>query len=267
MKVTKQQVNVLIMVLGVVIIALTYFYGVQKLNEKTEALEAENGQLRSEVNTLQELQLKQNSYIADTEMMKGLCEAVADMFPSRILTEDEIMYAVKLENQVGCYFSYVGTPVTQNIEIPLGERENILAGITDITGAIAQNSTVNEEQIYSADGIMLGNAASSNNFVCTYDQFKQIVKLIVENPDIRSIDEVSLAYDNTAGSLTGTMTINYYSMSGTDKSYELPNTGVAGYGVDCIFGAVIRGQEPAAPSVEDTAEGESAEEGQDLDIE
>ena len=44
MKVTKQQVNVLIMVLGVVIIALTYFYGVQKLNEKTEALEAENGQ-------------------------------------------------------------------------------------------------------------------------------------------------------------------------------------------------------------------------------
>lgn len=51
MKVTKQQVNVLIMVLGVVIIALTYFYGVQKLNEKTEALEAENGQLRNEINT------------------------------------------------------------------------------------------------------------------------------------------------------------------------------------------------------------------------
>lgn len=259
MKVTKQQVNVLIMVLGVVIIALTYFYGVQKLNEKTEALEAENGQLRNEVNTLQELQIKQNSYIADTEVMKGLCEVVADMFPSRILTEDEIMYAVKLENQIGCYFSYVGTPVTQNIEIPLGERENILAGLTDVTGAITQYSTVNEEQVYSVDGIMLGNAASSNNFVCTYDQFKQLVKLIVENPNLRSIDEISLSYDNSTGSLTGTMTINYYSMSGTDRKYELPQTGVAGYGVDCIFGAVIRQQEPAAPPVEDVTEGEAGE--------
>lgn len=259
MKVTKQQVNLLIMVLGVVIIALTYFYGVQKLNEKTEALEAENGQLRNEINTLQELQLKQNSYIADTEMMKGLCEAIADMFPSRILTEDEIMYAVRLENQVGCYFSYVGTPVTQNIEIPLGEKENILAGITDITGAIAQNSTINEEQVYNVDGIMLGNAASSNNFVCTYDQFKQLVTLIVENPDMRSIDEISLSYDNTTGSLTGTMTINYYSMSGTDRKYELPQTGVAGYGVDCIFGAVIRQQEPAVSPAEGMTEGEQAE--------
>ena len=244
MKVTKQQVNLLIMVLGVIIIVLTYFYGVQKLNEKTEMLETENGQLRSEINTLQQLQLKQNSYIADTEMMKGLCEAVAEMFPSYVLTEDEIMYAVKLENQVGCYFSYVGTPDTQNIEIPLGEREDILAGITDITGAIAQNSVINEDEIFNAQGIVLGNAASSNNFVCTYDQFKQLVKLIRENDDMRSIDEISLSYDNTTGSLTGTMTINYYSMSGTGKKYNLPQTGVAGYGVDCIFGAVIRQTEP-----------------------
>ena len=254
MKVTKQQVNVLIMVLGVIIIALTYFYGVQKLNEKTEALEIENGQLRGEMNTLQELQLKQNSYIADTEMMKGLCEVVAQMFPSRILNEDEIMYAVKLENQVGCYFSYVGTPETQNIEIPLGERENILAGVTDITGAIAQNSTVNPEQVYSVDGLMLRNSASVNNFVCTYDQFKQLVKLITENEDLRSIDEISLSYDNTTGSLTGVMTINYYSMSGTGRKYEQPQTGVVGLGVDCIFGAVIRAQEPQVLPAEDVLE-------------
>lgn len=240
MKVTKQQVNVLIMVLGVIIIALTYFYGVQKLNEKTEMLETQNGQLRNEINTLQMLQLKQNSYIADTEMMKGLCEAVVEMFPSYVLTEDEIMYAVKLEDQVGCYFSYVGTPGTQNIDIPLGERENMLADLPDVTGAIAQNSVMNEEQIFNAQGIVLDNSASSNNFSCTYDQFKQLVKLIRENEDMRSIDEISLSYDNTTGSLTGTMTINYYSMSGTGKKYDLPRTGVAGYGVDCIFGAVIR---------------------------
>lgn len=256
MKVTKQQVNVLIMVLGVVIIALTYFYGVKKLNEKTETLEIENGQLRAEIETLQQLQLKQNSYISDTEMMKGLCEAIVDVFPSRILNEDEIMYAVKLENQVGCYFSYVGTPETQNIEIPLNERENILANVTDLTGAIEQNSgLVNEEQIFSAQGIMLANSASMNNFTCTYEQFKQLVKLIRENEDMRSIDEINLAYDNTTGSLSGSMTINYYSMIGTDRQYEEPRTGVAGYGVDCIFGAVIKETEPEASVTDEALDG------------
>lgn len=259
MKVTKQQANVLIMVLGVIIIALTYFYGVQKLNEKTEILQTENRQLRDEISTLQQLQLKQNSYIADTEMMKGLCEAIAGMFPSYVLTEDEIMYAVKLENQVGCYFSYVGTPATQNIEIPLGVRENILANVTDLTGAIAQNSTVNSEQIFSAEGLVLGNSASSNNFSCTYDQFKQLVKLINESNDLRSIDDISLSYDNTTGSLTGTMTINYYSMSGTGRKYGAPQTGVAGYGVDCIFGAVIRQEEPVVVIPADADESDAAD--------
>ncbi|MCM1102748.1 MAG: hypothetical protein NC409_01480 [Clostridium sp.] len=256
MKVTKQQVNVLIMVLGVVIIALTYFYGVKKLDEKTEMLEIENSQLRAEIETLQQLQLKQNSYISDTEMMKGLCEAIVEVFPSRILNEDEIMYAVSLENQVGCYFSYVGTPETQNIEIPLNERENILANVTDLTGAIEQNSgLVNEEEIFSAQGIMLANSASMNNFTCTYDQFKQLVKLIRENEDMRSIDEINLAYDNTTGSLTGSMTINYYSMIGTDRQYEQPPTGVAGYGVDCIFGAVIKETEQESPVTDEALEG------------
>ncbi|MBD5480979.1 MAG: hypothetical protein HDR15_00385 [Lachnospiraceae bacterium] len=258
MKVTKQQVNVLIMVLGVIIIALTYFYGVQKLNEKTEILEAENGKLRNEINTLQQLQLKQNTYIADTEMMKGLCEVIVEMFPSYVLTEDEIMYAVKLENQVGCHFSYVGTPVTENIEIPLGEKENMLADLQDITGAIAANSTVNEEQIFSVNGFMLGRSASTNNFTCTYDQFKKLVMLIREEDNLLSMDEISLSYNNMTGSLSGTMTINYYSMSGTGRKYELPQTGVAGYGVDCIFGAVIRDEEPVT-APEDDMLGEDTE--------
>ncbi|MBD5533313.1 MAG: hypothetical protein HDQ98_14145 [Lachnospiraceae bacterium] len=258
MKVTKQQVNVLIMVLGVIIIALTYFYGVQKLNEKTEILEVENGQLRNEIDALQQLQLKQNSYIADTEMMKGLCEVIVEMFPSYVLTEDEIMYAVKLENQVGCYFSYVGTPVTENIDIPLGTRENILADLQDLTGAIAANSTVNQEQIFSTDGFMLGRSASTNTFTCTYDQFKELVKLIREEDNLLSIDEISLSYNNTTGSLSGNMTINYYSMSGTGRKYEPPRTGVAGYGVDCIFGAVIQEEVPVA-APEDDSLGEDAE--------
>lgn len=261
MKVTKKEANLIIILLGVIIIVLTYFYGVQKLNEKTEALNAENGQLRNEINALQTLQLKQKGYIEDTEMMKGMGEMIMAMFPSKIQTEDQIMYAVSVEDKIGCYFSYVGTPVTQLIEIPLGERENSLATVSDITGQIAAHSTVDPAQILSADGLMLGNSSSTNNFICTYDQFKELVKLITGNSDLRSINDISLSFDNSNGNLTGTMTINYFSMEGNGREYEAPQTGVNGHGVDCIFGAVVEESESAGDAAaEGTGEGEETAE-------
>lgn len=239
MKVTKKEASLLIVVLGIVIIALTYFYGVKKLNEKTEQLTAENAQLRDGISALEILQLKQQTYIGDTELMKGLGERIMEMFPSQIQTEDQILYAAELEDRVGCYFSYISTPASQNINITLEPREDSLSGVPDITGAIAAHSTVDPEQILSVNGVMFANSASSNSFVCTYDQFKELVTRITDNPDVRSIDNISLAFDNSTGSLTGTMTINYYSMPGNGREYYEPLTGVNRHGVDCIFGAVV----------------------------
>lgn len=239
MKVTKKEVNLLIIVLGIVIIVLTYFYGVKKLNEKTEQLTAENAQLRDGISALEILQLKQKTYIGDTELMKGMGELIMEMFPSQIQTEDQILYGAELEDRIGCYFSYIGTPDSQNIDIMLEPREDNLSGVPDITGAIAAHSTVDPEQILSVDGLMFANSASSNSFVCTYNQFKKLVTRITENPDIRSIDSINLSFDNSTGSLTGTMTINYYSMPGNGREYHEPLTGVNRHGVDCIFGAVV----------------------------
>lgn len=247
MKVTKKEVNLLIIVLGIVVIALTYFYGVKKLNEKTEQLTAENAQLREGISALEILQLKQQTYIGDTEIMKGLGESIMAMFPSEMQTEDQILYAAELEDRVGCYFSYISTPQSQNINIMLEPREDNLSGVPDITGAIEAHSTVDPEQILSVNGVLFANSASSNSFVCTYDQFKELVTWITENPDIRSIDNISLSFDNSTGSLTGTMTINYYSMPGNGREYREPSTGVNRHGVDCIFGAVVNDNRSLVP--------------------
>lgn len=265
MKVTKKEVNLIIILLGAIIVVLTYFYGVQKLKEKTEAVEAENGQLRSEIDALSILQVKQTTYVEDTEMMKGYGELIMGMFPSMIKTEDQIMYASQLEDRVGCYFSYVGTPVTQNVEILLEAREDALAGIPDVTGSIAANSTTDPEQMLSVDGLMFGNSPSVNHFVCTYEQFKELVTAITENPDIKSIDQINLSFDNTTGSLTGAMTINYYTMYGNGRVYEEPWTGVNGHGVDCIFGAIVEEDESvtSAGSEENGEEADGAESGED----
>lgn len=246
MKVTKKEVNLIIILIGVIIIACSYFFGVKKFNERTQKLENENSALRTEIQTLEPLSIKQKEYEENTQTMKSFGELVQEVFPSEVRVEDQILYADELETEIGCYFSFVETPSTTYFDIPLGERENVLAALTDITGAIAAHSVVNPEHILDASNLVLGASASGNTFTCTYDQFKELVTYITKDPDIKSIDSVTLSFDSATGILSGSMVINYYSMRGTGKSYTEPTTGVSGHGVDCIFGSLAQEPEFAA---------------------
>ena len=63
MKVSKRDIYLSIILLGLIVIALSYFIGVKKLNTRTEELEAENRNLRSESQVLEEIQIKQKQYM------------------------------------------------------------------------------------------------------------------------------------------------------------------------------------------------------------
>ena len=253
MKVSKRDIYLSIILLGLIAIALSYFIGVKKLNTRTEELEAENRNLRSESQVLEEIQIKQKQYMQDNQSMMETAAIFTALFPSEVREEDQIMYASRIENMVGCYFSYVATPTTSYLDIPKAERENKLAPLTDITGAIAAHSTVNPANMLDASGMLLGCASSDNVFGCTYDQFKDMVTYITGDPRLKSIDNITLSYDSTTGNLTGNMTINYYTLTGTGASYSEPDTHVIGHGVDCIFGSLAL--EPETDGAQESVQG------------
>ncbi len=244
MKVSKKDINLSIILLGLIVIILSYFVGVKKLNDRTESLERENGTLRAEIQVLDELQARQKQYIQDNQTMQETARVFMGLYPAEIREEDQIMYASKLEDIVGCYFSYVATPKTTYLDIDKGTVENRLATVTDLTGAIAAHSTTNPDNMLDAGGMLIGCTSSDNAFGCTYDQLKELVEYITRDPLLKSIDNITLSYDSSTGNLNGNMTINYYSMTGTGRSYEEPDTYVLGHGVDCIFGslAVVQGE-------------------------
>lgn len=243
MKVSKKDINLSIILLGLLVIILSYFVGVNKLNTRTEALEQENSTLRSEVQVLDELQAKQKQYIQDNQTMQETARVFMELYPAEVREEDQIMYASKLEDVIGCYFSYVATPKTTYLDIPKSELENKLAAVPDLTGAIAAHSTTNPENMLDAGGMLIGCTVSDNTFGCTYEQFKEMVEYITRDSLLKSIDNITLSYDASTGNLNGSMTINYYSMTGTGRSYEEPDTHVLGQGVDCIFGSLAIVQE------------------------
>ena len=98
MKVKKSEIQLLIAVIGVLIAVCTYFLVYSSFNEKSDALEAQNVTLSSQVATLEILDQRKADYIEATGKMQSYITNFENRFPADILPEDSIMMVKTLED-------------------------------------------------------------------------------------------------------------------------------------------------------------------------
>ena len=98
MKVKKSEIQLLIAVIGVLIVVCTYFLVYCSFNEKSDALEAQNVTLSSQVATLEALDQRKADYIEATGKMQSYITNFENRFPADILPEDSIMMVKTLED-------------------------------------------------------------------------------------------------------------------------------------------------------------------------
>lgn len=230
MKVKKSEIQLLIAVIGVLIAVCTYFLVYSSFNEKSDALEAQNVTLSSQVATLEALDQRKADYIEATGKMQSYITNFENRFPADILPEDSIMMVKTLED-------YTRTEVAN---IAFGsEAEVVYTPAADTTAAAATTATspVSTDGTAYADTHMY-EVPLSISISCTYDDFKGLVRYIYNQQERESIQGVSISYNETDGMLTGNMTMNTYYLLGTDKVYSSPYIPDMQMGVDTIFGNV-----------------------------
>lgn len=226
MKVKKSEIQLLIAVIGVLIAVCTYFLVYSSFNEKSDALEAQNVTLSSQVATLEALDQRKADYIEATEKMQSYITNFENRFPADILPEDSIMMVKTLED-------YTRTEVAN---IAFGsEAEVVYTPAAD--AATTATSPVSTDGTAYADTHMY-EVPLSISISCTYDDFKGLVRYIYNQQERESIQGVSISYNETDGMLTGNMTMNTYYLLGTDKVYSSPYIPDMQMGVDTIFGNV-----------------------------
>ena len=239
MKVKKSEIQLLIAVIGVLIAVCTYFLVYSKFNEKSDALEAENATLSSQVATLEILDQRKADYIEATEKMQSYITNFENRFPADILPEDSIMMVKTLED-------YTRTEVAN---IAFGSEAEVVytpaAAATDAAADAAADTTAaaatTAASPVSTDGTAYADTHMyevplSISISCTYDDFKGLVRYIYTQQERESIQGVSISYNETDGMLTGNMTMNTYYLLGTDKVYSSPYIPDMQMGVDTIFG-------------------------------
>lgn len=237
--------KLLIILSGVVILALTYFFIFSPQAEKREDLKMENMSLESEYNELSLLASKSDDYTQKTQQMADQMQSVYDNFPSYLQIENGIMDAVAIEKSTNTVIREltVGTPIA--IDVVVETQTDITAeeGATDSAntestadtesdtasdGASNVQSTVGHYQLYDVSSVM--------SFTSEYHGLKAMISEVIGSSDKKTISTLNASFDNSTGKLTGEMLVEAYFLYGLDKPYEAPYIPSVPHGTNNLFG-------------------------------
>lgn len=215
----RKDVQLLILVAGILAAVLSWQFVYKSNQTKAETIRTENTALRETVTKLEAMDAQKDTYLAETERMKQECTAITDAFPSNLLAEDEMMYLYNMENMT---LNQVVVP-----SIGFGQLTEITYdGSTNIDGYEAVD-----------EGIRLFSSQSNVSYVTTYSGLKNMVNYVYSMPGRKSISSINV----TAGSdgyLSGTMSLEFYAMTGTEKLYVPMDIPGVGLGKSNLFGVL-----------------------------
>lgn len=290
LKLKRRDLIILLYVAGIVLAALVYFLYFQPKLQENEAAATENFSLLTQYQNLATLSAKQEEYKSKIETDKLEIEQMTQNFPADIKAEDEILYARKLETDLGIAVSDVGVTdpiLIYSLASGSPTEDGTASANTASTTSTASSADTTESDAAAAatdsattvNGTLGGNAASqaasalqnaagtgassedtgvlystpvSMTFTSTYDQFKDLLDTVPKNEEKQSIESVSATYDTTTGNLMGTIVINKFLMTGTNQVYTTPDDTAVPKGTQNIFGTVTAPAEQTAQAAEST---------------
>lgn len=271
MTVSKKDILLLIGFLGILAAVCSYLFVFQPTMEKADALEQENLQLQLRITDLTAKMANKDTYESRTEQMEQEMKAIYQLFPVDVREEDSILLAINQELMAPMKIDSITIEALQDVnfledadtgeeveyiyEIDEIEQYEAQEGITEETAATTTQADVSAD---STSPLSLKNRKVTINYTVSYEGLKRSVKNINMQTNRMTIDNVTVAYDETTGLLQGMTTVNMYCVWGqADKEYVAPDFSSVLLGTDNIFGTITVHSEENMPEMNaDAAESE-----------
>ena len=236
MSISNRDKGILLGLLGFVLAVLSYVLVFNPMTLKNETLKTELATLKTREAELLELESNLAYYKEQIVLYNNHNQEMVAKFPAEVKPESEIMYAVELEDQLDVEFSSLnyGTPVE-------------IAAV----GGAAEAAPEGEAAAEPATAVTAYCTPLSATYNATYQGLKDVILHTADKTDRLVVDTVTASYDSTTGNLVGSMTINMYTVSGTERMYKEPYVPAMFMGTDNIFGTI---EIPANQDSQDTQE-------------
>lgn len=259
MKMKKSDINILIMLFGILIPVAVYFFVYNSYTEKTASLNGANEQLQVEVDYLQDLADHKQQYIDDTEAMQIQIAEIKSHFPAQYRPEDDILYIIGVENEQGATIPSISMGTSTMIEVAAPESEVVAAEGEAQPEGEGEEVVEGDTTEVAAPAMCLYTTPINVRMTSSYRSLKDIINKLNTDNDRKSIDSLSVVFDAESGELSSALGFSAYSLTGTENEYVSPNVPGIFYGTSDIFNT---GEKSAAILAEKEAT-EAAEEAED----
>ena len=236
--ISQRDKSLLLVLLGMLLLFVSFYFGFQGLQDKTKKVKAENEILNTQIAALEEIAGKKELYITETEALGQKMEERIKGFPSDMIAEDIILYVKGMEQATETYVSSVSLPGRAGISINQEMELNKLEAAEDTTGVITANSFQNDGTIPDTEKMTFSCISSDMSFATTYSGLKEMIKSITGDENRKNVDNISLIFNENTGNLSGNMTVNYFILQGSGKEYLQPKASAGTKGIECIFGTL-----------------------------
>lgn len=202
MKDIKQYGPIIAILLGVALVILSYMYGLQAYNKKSDEVKEEIKTLEKEYKSLKTMYDNKAEYEKMKSEYEEKYEELISKYDADITDESVSMDLVDIEQKAKVFV----------ITMSMQEKTSVYE-----FGAMASNNPDNPQPT----GINAGYAGlfKEYNVVAegTYDNIKETLKAVINNSKRKVITSAAFSNDFSTGKVTVTMRINEYAVSGDDR--------------------------------------------------
>ncbi len=210
----EKTIRIIILLIIAIVVVCAFRFGYMPLNEKTEAVEAENVQLQSQLTELNLKILHQAEYEDATTASMTVVNDTINRYAAGNTPEKSIMIISGMESRIGAKVS----------AISFGQETQFF-------------SSTNVPSVLNL-GVYGFKSTLGINFQASYKSLKDMLSFIAEYPERMNVSTLSATFSSETGYLTGSANINLYSIAGTDKEYVSPVIGGVNIGTENIFGTI-----------------------------
>ncbi len=252
MSISERDKKILIVFVGILIFALVYYFPIRSYTEDAEKLNTENVGLTAKLAELEAKVARESEIKAETTNYEADTLALVAKFPSFLQVENEIMDIVGLEKELKIEVPLitVNTPVEmKGSDTPEAETTEAApqeVATEEAPEAAPEEASTTEAPVADETGVApaaankykLYDMSTNINYKGGYDSLKKFLDKIAKSTDKKSINSVSLTFDNKTGNLDGNIVYDSYFLAGSDRPYEEIITKTIRHGTKNIFGTV-----------------------------
>lgn len=248
MSISERDKKILIVFVGILIFALVYYFPIRSYTEDAEKLNTENVGLTAKLAELEAKVARESEIKTETTNYEADTLAMVAKFPSFLQVENEIMDIVGLEKElkVEVPLITVNTPVemkasdTPEVAEAAEAPQEVATEEAPEADSTTEAPEADETEVTpaAANKYKLYDMSTNINYKGGYDSLKKFLDKIAKSTDKKSINSVSLTFDNKTGNLDGNIVYDSYFLVGSDRPYEEIITKTIRHGTKNIFGTV-----------------------------